>query len=65
MADVLVEPAQGLNLVQQAVVSLSGLITGTEEACECGVRKIYVGKKRGGHFREDGRGVKETETEGE
>lgn len=32
VANVLIEPTQGLNLVQQAVVPLSGLITGTEEA---------------------------------
>lgn len=32
VADVLVEPAQGLNLVQQAVVPLSRLVAGTEEA---------------------------------
>lgn len=32
VADVLVEPTQGLNLVKQAVVPLSGLIAGTEEA---------------------------------
>lgn len=33
VADVLVEPAKGLDLVQQAVVPLSGLIPRTEEAC--------------------------------
>jgi len=33
VADVLVEPAQGLNLVQQAIVPLRGLISGTEETC--------------------------------
>lgn len=33
VADVLVEPAQGLDLVQEAVVSLCRLITGAEETC--------------------------------
>lgn len=32
VANVLIEPTQGLNLVQQAIVSLSRLITSTEEA---------------------------------
>lgn len=32
VADILVEPTEGLNLVQQAVVPLSGLISRTEEA---------------------------------
>ena len=32
VADVLVEPTQRLDLVQQPIVSLSRLITGTEEA---------------------------------
>lgn len=45
VADVLVEPTQGLNLVQQTVVSLSGLITGTEKTCVFEVRKMDVGKK--------------------
>lgn len=39
VADVLVEPTKSLNLVQKAVVSLSGLIAGTEEACVFGVWK--------------------------
>lgn len=33
VADVLVEPAQRLDLVQQAVVSFGGLIAGAEETC--------------------------------
>lgn len=33
VADVLVEPAQRLDLVQQAVVPFGGLIAGAEEAC--------------------------------
>lgn len=34
VADVLVEPAQRLNLVQEAVVPFRGLITSAEEAWE-------------------------------
>lgn len=39
VADVLVEPAQRLNLVQQAVVPLGGLITCAEKAW------VFVGTK--------------------
>lgn len=47
MADVLVEPAQGLNLVKQPIVPLSGLITGTEEAWVIVETKIDVGRRQG------------------
>lgn len=46
MADVLIEPTQGLDLVQQAIVSLSGLITSTEEAWVFGVKKGAENKER-------------------
>lgn len=34
VADVLVEPAQGLDLVQEAVVPLGRLVAGAQETCE-------------------------------
>lgn len=44
VADVLVEPTQGLNLVQQAIVPLSGLISSTEEAWAFVESKMDVGR---------------------
>lgn len=45
VADVLVEPTQGLNLVQQAIVPLSGLIASTEEAWAFVETKMDVGRR--------------------
>lgn len=39
VADVLVEPPQRLDLVQQAVVPLGRLVAGTQEACDGGEDK--------------------------
>lgn len=51
VADVLVEPAQGLNLVQQPIVPLSRLITGTEEAWVFVETMIDVGRRWGRIFK--------------
>lgn len=44
VANVLIEPTQGLNLVQKAIVPLSGLITGAEKAWGWGREEDRWGK---------------------
>lgn len=49
--NILVEPTQGLNLVQQSIVTLSRLISSAEEAWVFVKTKVDVRKRQGGIFK--------------
>lgn len=49
-ADVLADPPQSLDLVQEAVVSFSGLVARTEEACNTHMEVMRLNKRHINQF---------------